>query len=253
MQGKRFSIEEYKKLLVALQRTGRPFVLFLPETRSGILLRVDVDFDLEWAVPMALANRELSIQGTFFVQVASPLYNALAPESRRALEQIMASEQHIGLHYHHEGGKLDMVRLEAEYEILRRIAPVAERVVAWHNPEGDLSEFRELVCGAGFIIADSEKFYGPDKYMSDTNRGRRLDSIVKFVMDTSSPLVQVLLHPVNWVWESNNIKGILKSAFHDKLKKQEHAFCQNRAWKRELSREVIDWLDFFRNDREYMD
>jgi len=236
---KTFNLETYQKLLLSLRESGRRFRLFTEKPLNGLLLRLDVDFDLEWAASLAVENQKLGIQGTFFVQLASPLYNTLTPESRQALQQITAAGQELGLHYYHQGGKLDVGRLKREYELLLSISPGAERVVAWHNPEEPLKPLIDGAGEAGFLSTYMKEFYGAGKYVSDSNCERLPEDILAFATKTDSPVVQVLLHPINWVMGGQSMPEILRRAFKVKFDQLEAAFSSNKVWNSGFGREIL--------------
>jgi hypothetical protein len=236
---KEFCIEAYQKLLVSLRDSGVQFRSFAEEPREGLLLRLDVDFDLDWAASLAVENQKLGIQGTFFVQVASPFYNTLTPEGRQALQQITEAGQKLGLHYYHQGGRLDVERLKHEYELLLSISPSAEQVVAWHNPDGPLEPLIKGAHEAGFLSTYMNEFYGVEKYVSDSNCERLPTDILNFARTTASPLVQVLLHPVIWVMGGNSMPDVLRQAFKAKFDKLAEIFASNRVWKNGFGREIM--------------
>ena len=237
-----FCLKTYEKLLLSLRESGRSFRLFTEEPQNGLLLRLDVDFDLKWAASLAVENQKLGIRGTFFVHLTSPFYNALTPKSRQALKRITEAGQSIGLHYHHLGGELDVQQLKREYEILRTISPTAERVIAWHNPRGALEPLVAAARVAGFLSAYAEEFYGADKYISDSNCERLPEEILEFATKTTSPLVQVLLHPVNWVMGGKSMRDVLVRAFKVKFDQLIEGFETNRIWKSGLGQEILSQM-----------
>jgi hypothetical protein len=236
---KTFSLEAYQKLLLSLGECGREFRSFTEKPLSGLLLRLDVDFDLEWAATLAGENQKLGIQGTFFVQLGSPFYNVLTPKNRRTVRQITEAGQKLGLHYFHEGEHFDVERLRQEYELLLSISADAEQVVSWHNPKGPLEPLIEGARKEGFVCTYMERFFGPDKYISDSNCERVPEDILKFGRATSVPLVQILLHPVIWVMGGDSMSDVLRRAFKAKFDRLAENFDSNKVWKNGLGGEII--------------
>ena len=148
----RFNIDEYRRLVRALGQGRRPLCRFYPRPQTGLLLRLDVDYDLGWAAMTAAVNAEEGVHATYFVLVASDLYNPASERGRTALAGIAGHGQSIGLHYHHRGGALDRQRLAHEFANLRHLVPRAEPIIAWHNPEGELAPLTLAAVDAGFVF-----------------------------------------------------------------------------------------------------
>lgn len=70
-------------------RTGQPLVI----------MRHDIDIDLEVALGMASLERDLGIHSTYFFMVRCPLYNVFSSEGSEQVKQILAAGHHFGLHF----------------------------------------------------------------------------------------------------------------------------------------------------------
>ena len=229
---KKFDLNIYRDLLSGIKDTGKPFTRFIESEPDGVLLRLDVDYDLDWAAQTAEINAELGIRACYFIQVGATLYNAAEQESIRALARIAQANQDIGLHFHHRDGSLvDVQRLKKEYEILKLLSPSAVRVVAWHNPEGELDLLNKQATDAGFICAYDENFFGPSCYVSDSNLRNTAKDILRFVQSSDESLLQILLHPFNWVAGGTVMEDILCRTFNRKLNVLLDGFNDNNAWR----------------------
>jgi len=227
----RFSLNSYKELIISLKKTGRSFCSFSDQARPRLILRIDVDYDLNWAARLAEINDQLSIQATFFIQVSSPLYNVLCLDNRGALDRIVNADQHIGLHYFHDGGDLDVHRLKHEFSVLHHLVPTIENFVAWHNPNGDISLLNREAEREGFVSVYSDEFFTLEKYVSDSNGRNDASGIRKFVSRCNASSVQILLHPFNWVLGGKNEIQIIEQCFNEKSNQLFIAFSQNRVWR----------------------
>lgn len=223
-----FSVEAYRILLLKIVKTGRCFCSFTDPHDQGVLLRLDVDYDPRWALELALVNQKMGAHATFFVLVGSPLYNLFHTANSEAIGIIRDAGQAIGLHFFHTEPDLDVARLRREFDLLRLVAPDAEPVVAWHNPDDDLRDLNEAAQRAGFVSAYSEQFFGPNIYISDSNCRNRPMDIAQFVEMAMAPLVHVLLHPLNWVMGGNSMVEVIRRTFRSKLDHLAFCFTQNR-------------------------
>jgi hypothetical protein len=227
-----FGLEAYTGLLRSLVDSPRPLIGYGDAATAGCLLRLDVDYDLDWAVITARINRDLGVAATYFVQVGSELYSPATLSGRRALAELAASGQRIGLHYHHVGGApLDIGRLEQEYGWLSQLCPGVERVVSWHNPEGDLAPLNTRAEAAGFVSAYAPGVFGPDRYVSDSNLRNTPQQIAKFVSSSAASRVQVLLHPCNWVAGGDDMGLVLQRILRHKTDRLLDSFDGNRVWR----------------------
>lgn len=232
----------YLDLIRSLIAVGRNLGGFVDHPPApGLLLRLDVDYDLELALVAAEANAELGVVATFFVQVSSPFYNVLSPTSRRALRGIAAAGQRLGLHERSppQDG-FDEEPLRWALDALSRAACTScDAVVAWHNPPGDPTLHEASLARAGLSSAYAPEVFGRDRYVSDSNLRRSRAELVSFVAGTSSPLAQVLLHPVCWLAGAGSMTSVLV----DILRRRVAASCEaldaeNAVWAAELGRHV---------------
>src|ERR1700733_1366834 len=98
------NLEVYATLLASLHSHGYMFVTFddavtADSSHKYVLLRHDVDFSLDLAAEMASWEAARGIHADYFVQVRSPLYNAMSADSRRAMAEILEGGHRIGLHF----------------------------------------------------------------------------------------------------------------------------------------------------------
>ncbi len=89
-----------------------------------ILLRHDVDLSLDYALDMALLEKDHGIKSTYYILLHSNLYNAMSPEGTEKVREIRRAGHEIGLHvdtrYYHGA---------VEFSILSNIAETS--VVQW--------------------------------------------------------------------------------------------------------------------------
>lgn len=238
-----FSKQIYRELIAAIAAGKRPIIAFDDNRDGGLLLRLDVDYDLGWAAETASINEALGVSATYFVQVGSPLYNPATSDGRKALETIVGANQHVGLHYHHTDGKyVDMDRMELEFRLLRELVPNCQRCLAWHNPEGDLGGINSEVVGAGFISAYDEAYFGDEIFISDSNCRHSAEEILAFAAAADVPIIQVLLHPFNWIAGGAKMTEILVNTFASKTDALLDAFEQNSVWRDGLGKEIADQI-----------
>jgi hypothetical protein len=229
---------DYSALLDALLACGRPFSSFAVPQPRGMLLRLDVDYDMGFAAQTARANSAKGVRATYFVRVDARLYNVLESASLVALREIVAAGQDVGLHFHNPDGTLDAARLKREFAVLQAVVPEALRVVAWHNPEGDLAPLNEAANRLGFASAYDRAYGFQDAYFSDSNARLTPEEIVDKTRESNASVVQVLLHPFYWMSGGSAPTGSLLAAFRRKADELMAEFAVNRVWRERLAADV---------------
>lgn len=102
-----------------------------PPADGAILLRHDVDLDLESAVHLAKREREHGVHAVYFVLLTSPFYNVASTAGRDALSAIAGAAHTVGLHFDPTVPNADCAAECAQLEQIRQM-PVME--VSFHKP-----------------------------------------------------------------------------------------------------------------------
>ena len=63
-----------------------------------ILLRHDIDFSLDYALDMALLEKDMGVYATYYILTRSDIYNAASPEGARTIHDIHNAGHEIGAH-----------------------------------------------------------------------------------------------------------------------------------------------------------
>jgi len=239
MTAERYSLDAYRKVILALAESNREFGPFTAPPQPGVLLRHDVDYCLPTAARIAEVNRDAGVRATFFVLVSSPLYTIFAKAERNALRTIVEAGQFVGLHYHHTGGELNHKRLNREFDALRLIVPEAQRVVAWHNPEGELAPLNKKADQLDFISAYAPPFFGDSVYVSDSNCRNTPEQIAAFGRKDGKGCTQILLHPLIWVHGGNDMQTVLARTFRARLETTADTYGENSLWQKGAGRAIL--------------
>jgi len=101
----KFTYRYYKELLRRLLELYCPTTLqegkrLVDNTDSPLLiLRHDIDVDLEAALRIATIEQDLGIYSTFFFMVTCPLYNVFSRSGAERVRQILGAGHSFGLHF----------------------------------------------------------------------------------------------------------------------------------------------------------
>ena len=141
-----FTYDAYFRFLDQLHSTGyqvRSFDGRGERTQSGdrvLLLRHDIDLDLDRAVTLAELEHRRGITATYFVLLTSSFYNPASASGRERVSAIAALGHSIGLHFDATvyGCDRDVAefnqRCNEEAQQLEAIAGVSVDTVSFHRP-----------------------------------------------------------------------------------------------------------------------
>ena len=67
--------------------------------RPLVIMRHDIDMDLEAALKISSLEKDLGIHSTYFFMVCCPLYNVFSSNGAEQVKEILAAGHHFGLHF----------------------------------------------------------------------------------------------------------------------------------------------------------
>lgn len=171
-------------------------------TDSFILWRHDVDFSLNHALALARIEHQLGISATYFINIHSDFYNALAPDETEIIQTIKELGHDIGIHldanYHDVKDTAALERaLEVEILIFEKMFNSVPRAFSFHNPKATHLVYDKRYY-AGLINCYSAYFKQDVDYVSDSNGYWRFKSIQDCLGNNEVKKLQVLTHPGWW-------------------------------------------------------
>lgn len=200
------SYDEYSKILKAAARTGKikRFKDAL-ESEEFIVIRHDIEFSIDKALAMARIEAMHGVHAAYFVQIESPVYNALGRGSVAKIKEIERLGHDIGLHYRerlHFGKKKNEECIRRQLTMLGEVCERKYELFSTHMPS-DCTEYHEYDV-PGAINAYAQPFFhrfgraGRDVlYISDSelhwNYGEPTEETF-----AKEARVQLLVHPYGW-------------------------------------------------------
>lgn len=169
-----------------------------------IIVRHDLDFNLESAIRMASVDFELGVKSTFFLRVCARGYNILSYEGLNFINQLKEMDMEIGLHA--DIGMEGVMKTNARDALLRQLSALESAYgqpllgISAHAPAtlGGINLCDELV-NSGHITyhAYEKKFTSqPFKYLSDSMRIWREGD--PYEVGKNFEAIQLLTHPIWW-------------------------------------------------------
>lgn len=195
-----FSLEGYRALLRRALALGYQVTCFArfqePTERPVLLLRHDIDHCMASALRLARAEAALEVPATYFVQVASPLYNVRSREVSQQLQQLRALGHELGLHYDASlyTGPRGRDSLRRDLELLAECSGGPITSASQHIPiDGQRLDLEGLILHEAYQARFTQ---GQMQYISD--------SLMRWRQATPGQLLerrasfQWLTHPLQW-------------------------------------------------------
>ena len=169
------------------------------EGHPAVLLRHDLDLDIEPAFRLAQLEKQQGVRSTFFVMTTSPTYNPASPHNRDRLRQMAADDFEIGLHFdpviYGEADSEDLQEhAETEARYLSTITGAEVRSISLHNPSvhGQFPFFQD------FINAYDPAVFDEERYLADSRMLFSGKDPFAFALQAKDRPVQILLHPLHY-------------------------------------------------------
>ena len=197
-----FTLSGLSFLLQQFQLKGYIFSDFdKPVTEKGtVLLRHDVDVDLDAAHCVASLEAEMGVRATFFFLVSSPIYNIVSQKGAAICREIVAMGHKVGLHldprpYEQSGTTLQTGTL-LEKVILEKVCGVEVRHFSVHRPSSNTTPVP--VTLADMTSTYSDAYVKRISYSSDSMGWWKFGKFIDSQEFEGIRSVQLLLHPFWW-------------------------------------------------------
>lgn len=213
-----FQKEQYAEFLARAKAAGYHFIRFR-ELRHGkipgkvLLLRHDVDLDLDAALQMAEIEASLGICSTYFAMASGAYYNPFSDKNRSILKRIEALGHEIGLHYDRE---------------IAESAQLLSTVLA--NPVQSVSQHNPTLNGMGAVEHGLIDAYDPSwiqdwelEYVSDSGKKWRNHNLQTAL---EIDRLYLLVHPESWIWQSLDIVEMIRSAEMKQVREVQAKFAE---------------------------
>ncbi|MCS6955740.1 MAG: hypothetical protein NZM44_05225 [Candidatus Calescibacterium sp.] len=208
---------------------------------KGVILRHDVDFDVESAYRLALVEHEMGIKTSYFFLVTCHTYNLFSYVNRYYVQKIKEMGHEIGLHFDptvYSYNSFEELKnyVDKEAQILSFLINEKVESISLHNP----SVYNSFPLFDGYKNAYDPLIFGDDKYISDSCMDFRGKNIYEFIKKSEIHVIQILLHPFHFTEEGyTNYNQIFSKILRRKIGLIHKYFKPNRKY----ANEVIDLLD----------
>ncbi len=197
----RFTYNAYEDMLSRLVDNGYEFSDYLSweNKERPVILRHDIDYDLEAAVRMAKIEYDMKISATYFVLVTSDLYNIHSKKSHECIMRIMDYGHSIGLHfdemrYSEETWNAETIieKIKVEAKALSEAFDTKISTVSMHRPSKNTLEANIEI--EDLVNSYSTPFFKEFKYLSDSRRRWR-EPVDEIINSNLCQRLHILTHP----------------------------------------------------------
>lgn len=207
-----WTYSDYKKSLEQFRENNYSITSFeqfikMPN-KKHLILRHDIDFNLNAAYNMAQIDHQLGIKSSFFLRVCANGYNLSASPSIKIINEMLNMGHELGLHV--DTGMEKIWGCSTETSILKQFNIFEEAVGI--TPKGFSLHMPSVLGGINECDAIKEKLNltyhayenrfteGEFKYISDSMKMWREKPLNSFIGNVNK--IHLLIHPV-WWYENN--------------------------------------------------
>lgn len=212
-----FSLDGYRRLIEGFKEAGYLFCNYEETLRLQqdqcpyIVLRHDVDIDLQLALELASIEHELGVQSTYFVSLRSPLYNVLCRAAAQLILHIHQLGHDIAAHVDPALYGGDFEETLSEIDVLARYYPYMNtQIMSLHHP-GNLHQLTKMLSVKSIDNVYGAILKGEATYISDSTGRWRYGCPFRSEGFLSRKSVHLLTHPIWWIQNGETPLRKLKS------------------------------------------
>ncbi len=212
----KFTYFDYENIIRKLKNKGYAFVAFheaenlLKKKKPFVLMRHDIDMDLEAALKLAKLEAKSKVFSTYFFLLRTEHYNVFSKEGSEIISNIVKLGHHLGLHldcaqYPRNLSIKDMSKAcNKEAEMLEEWFDKPVTIVSYHKPDA------RVLSGNPNASYPRKHTYMPIfnkkiKYFSDSKGKWKFGNPIESEEFKQGIPLHILIHPI-W-WNENSISA----------------------------------------------
>jgi len=207
----KFTYEEYQNLIEKLKKSEYSFANYYNWNAFSkcVILRHDIDYDIDKAVALALLEKNIGVHSTYFVLISSDFYNVFSRKIQEELQKIIDCGHEIGIHfdevkYPEAEGNVERLSelIQNEAHILGQALGRKINVVSMHRPSKGVLDSNLQI--PGMINSYCQTFFKEFKYLSDSRRRWR-EPVDEIITSNEYDKIHLLTHAFWYNDEECNI------------------------------------------------
>ncbi len=233
-----FTHSAYALLLEQLLQKGYKFKSFL-EAKGAlaaaerfVLMRHDIDFDLQKALEIARIEEQAGVRSTYFFMLRTEHYNLLTRDGTAAVREILGLGHYLGLHF-------DCASYAPETTIdefagaCRREAGILEswfsqpvQVVSYHRPASNVL-MGNAKLSEPYLNTYLPLFTKQIQYCSDSRGQWKYGTPTQTAAFANGEPLHILIHPIWWCRQQTEAVPVLNRLLEEKTEIFRGSFREN--------------------------
>lgn len=233
----KFYLGSYGSFLYSFLDKGYSFKSFTEygQPKGEIILRHDVDLDVELAYKCAQEEHCLGIKSSYFFLLRSSFYHIFSTTTRNTINKIKDLGHNIGIHFDptiyddfHRG-------LEEEVALFKFLFETEVEIISLHRPNDFFQNFNSEISGIQHTYQN--KFFKELKYFADSRGLWRYGHPCDSEEFNNFESMQIVIHPIWWFIPGENNTDVLRKFYRSKMDAMKSSFIENSIPFREIAHE----------------
>lgn len=228
----------YKDLLKSFLQNEYEFIFFdeLSKKNGQVILRHDIDFDVNAALETAKIEHELGISAIYFFMMRSKSYNLFNNENFEQVLQIKELGHKISIHFDPTIYQNYVEGFELEKKIFQLLFNQQIDIISLHRPNKFFQTFDSPISGCDHTYMT--KYFKKIGYISDSTGIFRFGHPLQSNEFLRKESIHLLIHPIWWVIQGKSNYDKLKSFFELKKENLKNHYGDNCLPFKEIKNEI---------------
>lgn len=201
-----------------------------------IILRHDIDFDINFALEAAIIESNSNIKATYFFLLKSNFYNILTEKNLQIVQKIKNLGHNVSIHFDPTIYDDFKQGLKNEIELFNFLFDVNPQIISLHRPN---EFFLNYDCDINGVFHTYQSiFFKEIKYFSDSTGSWRFGNPIFSKEFLNNENIHLLIHPIWWFVKGKNNFEKLKTYFSQRINDLKQDFSLNSNPFKEISNEI---------------
>jgi len=233
MMDNKFTYNYYRDLLTTLKTNNYNFIFFEEinkyQNSKYILLRHDVDFDIDKSIKIANIENEFGVKSTYFFLLNSDFYNIHHINNTKKILSILSMGNRISIHfdignYPNSDNKILLKHISKEISFFKDLFDVDINIISFHRPDKNvLTEKINLNIDHTYMSKYSKLI----KYLSDSMKQMPEGDFIEIISLKAYNQIQLLIHPIWWNDNVTSAQCDYKNFINNKINNIRYEISRN--------------------------